>query len=176
MPLLVWVLAVAVAVAAMLASPTWSLAVTDSLRVAVSSEIQWPEGALAVRAGAAWGEHGPRPEVFVSYTPRTPVVTISWTCDSLACILVRPGDVIEEGQLIGFVSAAAQARAAALAERLPQVHDPLVAAEILAELERISRENEIHALVPGRVVRVEVEQIGSTLRVRLLVRCNSRAL
>ncbi len=151
--------------------PTLELVLTDTLGLYARNEVQWPEGTLTVRAGLAWGENGASPEVLVSYTPWTPMVTISWSCDSLACILVQPGQEITEGQLIGYISAKEQARAAALAERLPQIQDELVAAEVHAELGKITQENEIRALVPGRVLRVEVEQLGRTLKVRVLVLC-----
>lgn len=151
--------------------PTLELALTDTLALYARGEVQWPEGTLAVRTGLVWGENGARPEVLVSYAPWTPTATISWSCDSLACILVRPGQEITAGQLIGYVSAREVARAAALAERLPQIQDELVIAEVREELEKIAEENEIRALVSGRVLRVEVEQLGRGLKVRVVVLC-----
>lgn len=138
---------------------------------AIYAEKTWTGemGTLSLRVGLASGG----PEASLTYRPREeePGVPITWTCDSLSCVLVRPGQVVREGELIGYVSMAARRRAEQLAELLPTVHDELLAAEVRAELERLARENEVHALVPGRVRTVEVEQVGNSLRVRVVLSC-----
>lgn len=137
---------------------------------AIYAEKTWTGemGTLSLRLGLASGG----PEASLTYRPREePGVPITWTCDSLSCVLVRPGQEVREGELIGYVSVAARRRAEQLAELLPTVHDELLAAEVRAELERLARENEVHALVPGRVRTVEVEQVGNSLRVRVVLSC-----
>lgn len=94
--------------------------------------------------------------------------TLTFTTDSLAGVLVKPGQVLREGDLIGYASATTPQRIAELTRKLPEVQDELLRAEVEAELARL-RLGEIRALIPGRVVRVDLAQEGNVIRVRVEV-------
>jgi len=122
---------------------------------------------LTLRAGGLWNSEGFFPQLSFAWTPQVPTYTITFTTDSLSCVLVQPGQVLREGDLIGYASLATQERIAWLEKQLPEVEDEVLRAEVLEQIERLRRENEIRALIPGRVLTVEVEQANQVLRVRI---------
>lgn len=163
----VWTLAalVLMTVAILTGTPTLILRSTPSETVlAVETDV--------LRAECALGPQGIRPVLSftVSLPPReAPTTTISFTTDSPTCVLVKPGDVIAVGDLIGYASAAALARINDLQQRLPLLEDEAILAEVEDELTRLRRANEIRALVAGRVTRVEMRQEKNELHVQLVV-------
>jgi len=122
---------------------------------------------LTLKAGGLWNSEGFFPQLSFAWTPQVPTYTITFTTDSLSCVLVEPGQVLREGDLIGYASLATRERIAWLEKRLPKVEDEVLRAEVQAEIERLRRESEIRALIPGRVLTVEVEQANQILRVRI---------
>ena len=125
---------------------------------------------LTLRAGGRWNSEGFFPQLSFAWTPQVPTYTITFTTDSLSCVLVEPGQVLREGDLIGYASLAARERIAWLEKQLPEVDDEVLRAEVSEEIERLRRESEIRALIPGRVLALEVEQSHKALRVRIRVR------
>lgn len=122
---------------------------------------------LTLKAGGLWNSQGFSPQLSLVWVPEVPTCTIEFTTDSLAGVLVRPGQVLREGELIGYTSLAAKSRIAELEKALVDVEDEILRAEVQAEIERLRRECEVRALIPGRVLAVEVEQVNQALRVRI---------
>lgn len=150
----------------------WALGGPAALRaemppVRLSAEAQ--RGAFSVRAALAFAEQGPVPEVALSFVPQCPTTTITFRTDSLSCVLVRPGQVLAEGDLIGYASAEIRARLEELLDRFSEVQDELVRAELAAEIDRLRAQNEIRALIPGRVLSVQLQQEGNEIRVQVLL-------
>ena len=135
----------------------------EGLHLAAEAQSQ----GLTLRAGGLWNNQGFLPHLSLTWVPQVPTYTIAFTTDSLSCVLVQPGQVLREGDLIGYASLATQERIAWLEKQLPEVEDEVLRAEVLEEIERLRRENEIRALIPGRVLSVEVEQANQVLRVRI---------
>ena len=149
----------------LLGTPTFRAELTPE-GLALSAEAQ--SQGLSLKAGGLWNAQGFFPQLSASWTPQVPTCTITFTTDSLSCILVKPGQEIHEGDLIGYASAEARDRIAWLEARLPEV-DEALRAEVLAEIQRLRREDEIRALIPGKVLAVEVEQVRQGLSVRIQV-------
>ena len=126
---------------------------------------------LSLRAGGLWNAQGFFPQLSAFWTPQVPTCTITFTTNSLSCILVKPGQDLREGDLIGYVSAEARDRIAWLEARLPEVEDEDLRAEVLAEIQRLRRENEVHALIPGKVIDVAKIQSGGVIRVEVHLAC-----
>ena len=124
---------------------------------------------LSLKVGGLWNPQGFFPQLSASWTPQVRTCTITFTADSLSCILVKPGQELREGDLIGYARAEARDRIAWLEARLPGVEDEALRAEVLAEIQRLRRESEVRALIPGKVLAVEVEQVRQGLSVRIQV-------
>jgi len=124
---------------------------------------------LTLRAGGLWTPQGFSPQFSFTWAPRVPTATISFTTDSLAAILVQPGQVLHPGNLIGYARLGAMERIATLERALAETEDELLQAEISEEIARLREENEIRALIPGKVRSLTVEQAGRTLKVQILV-------
>jgi len=149
----------------LLGTPTFRAELTPE-GLSLSAEAQ--RQGLSLKAGGLWNAQGFFPQLSASWTPQVPTCTITFTTDSLSCILVKPGQELREGDLIGYASAEARDRIAWLEARLPEV-DEALRAEVLAEIQRLRREDEIRALIPGKVLAVEVEQVRQGLSVRIQV-------
>ncbi len=160
-----WILVVLVALVAQLwlAPRSWDLRVgSDGVAVTAGTEgtqVGWSvgwDGQWAVSCSLQ------RPE-----PPSPPSVVIRFTTDGLEGVLVRPGQVIRVGDLIGIrsVGPAGAQRLAELKARAAQVTDDFLRAELQEEIARLSRELEVRALVAGRVLSVEVEQRETELDV-----------
>ena len=132
----------------------------------ISAEASTTEG-LTLRAGGLWNGQVFLPQITLSWTPTAPTCTITFTTDFAGGILVRPGQVIKEGDLIGYTSRAAKDRILELEKALEGVEDEVLRAEVQAEIERLRAESEVRALIPGRVLAIEVEQVNQVLRVRI---------
>ena len=150
----------------LLGTPTFRTELTPE-GLSLSAEAQ--SQGLALKAGGLWNAQGFFPQLSASWTPQIPTCTITFTTDSLSCVLVKPGQVLREGDLIGYASAEARDRIAWLEARLPEVEDEALRAEVLAEIQRLRKENEVRALIPGKVLAVEVEQVRQGLSVRIQV-------
>jgi hypothetical protein len=150
----------------LLGAPTFRAELTPE-GLSLSAEAQ--SQGLILKAGGLWNAQGFFPQLSASWTPQVPTCTITFTTDSLSCILVKPGQELREGDLIGYSSAEARDRIAWLEARLPEVEDEALRAEVLAEIQRLRRENEVRALIPGKVLAVEVEQVRQGLSVRIQV-------
>jgi len=150
----------------LLGTPTFRAEMTPE-GLSLSAEAQ--SQGLSLKAGGLWNAQGFFPQLSASWTPQVPTCTITFTTDSLSCILVKPGQELREGDLIGYASAEARDRIAWLEARLPEVDDEALRAEVLAEIQSLRRENEIRALIPGKVLAVEVEQVRQGLSVRIQV-------
>jgi len=101
--------------------------------------------------------------------PKLPYVDIQFTTDSLPGILVRKGDVLQEGDLIGFHSAETQRQIEELQAKLGDEQDELIRAELQAKIAELQKQNEVHALVSGWVKSLWVEQVEEELTVHLRV-------
>jgi hypothetical protein len=150
----------------LLGTPTFRAELTPE-GLSLSAEAQ--SQGLSLKAGGLWNPQGFFPQLSASWTPQVRTCTITFTTDSLSCILVKPGQELREGDLIGYARAEARDRIAWLEARLPEVEDEALRAEVLAEIQRLRRENEIRALIPGKVLAVEVEQVRQGLSVRIQV-------
>jgi hypothetical protein len=150
----------------LMGTPTFRADLTPE-GLSLSAEVQSQR--LSLKAGGLWNAQGFFPQLSASWTPQVPTCTITFTTDSLSCILVKPGQELREGDLIGYASAEARDRIAWLEARLPEVEDEALRAEVLAEIQRLRKENEIRALIPGKVLAVEVEQVRQGLSVRIQV-------
>jgi len=127
---------------------------------------------LTLKVGGLWHSQGFSPQLSATWTPQVSVCTITFTTDSLSCVLVQPGQVLHEGDIIGYASAAVRDHIAWLEKQLSEVDDEALRAEVLAEVERLRKEGEIRALIPGRVTQVALQQQGQFLRVEVyLVPC-----
>ena len=133
----------------------------------MSLAVEASKDGLTLRAGGLWNGQAFLPQLSFAWTPQVRTYTITFTTDSLSCVLVEPGQVLREGDLIGYASLAARERIAWLEKQLPEVEDEVLRTEVLEEIERLRRENEIRALIPGRVLALEVEQAHKALRVRI---------
>ena len=122
---------------------------------------------LTLKAGGLWNSEGFFPQLSFAWTPQIPTYTITFTTDSLSCVLIQPGQTLNEGDLIGYASKDARDRIEWLTTKLAEVEDEVLRAEVLEQIERLRRENEIRALIPGRVLALEVEQAHKALRVRI---------
>ena len=122
---------------------------------------------LTLKAGGLWSGQALLPQLSFAWTPQIPTYTITFTTDSLSCVLIQPGQTLNEGDLIGYASKDARDRIEWLTTKLAEVEDEVLRAEVLEEIERLRRENEIRALIPGRVLALEVEQANQVLRVRI---------
>jgi len=150
----------------LLGTPTFRAELTPE-GLSLSAEAQ--SQGLSLRAGGIWNAQGFFPQLSASWTPKVPTCTITFTTDSLSCILVKPGQELREGDLIGYARAEARDRIAWLEARLPEVEDEVLRAEVLAEIQRLRKESEVRALIPGKVLAVEVEQVRQGLSVRIQV-------
>jgi len=150
----------------LLGTPTFRAELTPE-GLSLLAEVQ--SQGLSLKAGGLWNPQGFFPQLSASWTPQVRTCTITFTTDSLSCILVKPGQELREGDLIGYTSAEARDRIAWLEARLPEVEDEALRAEVLAEIQRLRRENEVRALIPGKVLAVEVEQVRQGLSVRIQV-------
>ena len=101
--------------------------------------------------------------------PQLPYVKVQFTTDSLQGILVRKGQMVEEGQLIGFHSVKTQQEIAKLEENLETTEDELIRAELRKKIEELREQNEVHVLVSGYVESLWVEQIEGDLIAHLKV-------
>jgi len=124
---------------------------------------------LTVKAGGLWNFQGFSPQLSATWTPQVPTCTITFTTDSLSCVLVKPGQALKEGDLIGYASLAARERIAWLEKQLPEVDDETLRAEVSEEIQRLRRENEIRALIPGRVTQVALQQQSQVVRVEVFL-------
>jgi len=147
-------------------TPTFRAELTPE-GLSLSAEAQ--SQGLSLKAGGLWNSQGFFPQLSASWTPQVRTCTITFTTDSLSCILVKPGQELREGDLIGYARAEARDRIAWLEARLPGVEDEALRAEVLAEIQRLRKENEVRALIPGKVLAVEVEQVRQGLSVRIRV-------
>jgi len=136
---------------------------------ALSLSLSAAQGSLAASAGVLWDSQGLRPQASATWTPAIPMAEITFTTDSLDCILVKPGQELQVGDLIGYSSAAVRERIEELTRKLPEVQDELVRAEALAEIAKLKLDGELRSLIPGRVIAVNAVQDGRILRVRILV-------
>jgi hypothetical protein len=150
----------------LLGTPTFRAELTPE-GLSLFAEVQ--SQGLSLKAGGLWNAQGVFPQLSASWTPQVRTCTITFTTDSLSCILVKPGQELREGDLIGYTSAEARDRIAWLEARLPGVEDEALRAEVLAEIQRLRKENEVRALIPGKVLAVEVEQVRQGLSVRIQV-------
>jgi hypothetical protein len=150
----------------LLGTPTFRAELTPE-GLSLSAEAQ--SQGLSLKAGGLWNAQGFFPQLSASWTPQVRTCTITFTTDSLSCILVKPGQELREGDLIGYARAEARDRIAWLEARLPEVEDEALRAEVLAEIQRLRKENEVRALIPGKVLAVEVEQVRQGLSVRIQV-------
>jgi hypothetical protein len=150
----------------LLGTPTFRAELTPE-GLSLSAEVQ--SQGLSLKAGGLWNPQGFFPQLSASWTPQVRTCTITFTTDSLSCILVKPGQELREGDLIGYARAEARDRIAWLEARLPEVEDEALRAEVLAEIQRLRKENEVRALIPGKVLAVEVEQVRQGLSVRIRV-------
>ena len=150
----------------LLGTPTFRAELTPE-GLSLFAEVQ--SQGLSLKAGGLWNAQGFFPQLSASWTPQVRTCTITFTTDSLSCILVKPGQELREGDLIGYARAEARDRIAWLEARLPEVEDEALRAEVLAEIQRLRKENEIRALIPGKVLAVEVEQVRQGLSVRIQV-------
>jgi hypothetical protein len=126
---------------------------------------------LSLRVAGLWNPQGFFPQLTASWTPQVRTCTITFTTDSLSCILVKPGQELREGDLIGYARAEARDRVAWLEARLPEVEDEALRAEVLAEIQRLRKENEVRALIPGKVIDVAKIQSGGVIRVEVRLAC-----
>jgi len=152
----------------LLGAPTFQAELTPE-GLSLSAEAQ--SQGLSLKAGGLWNAQGFFPQLSASWTPQIPTCTITFTTDSLSCILVKPGQEIHEGDLIGYASAEARDRIAWLEARLPEVEDEALRAEVLAEIQRLRRENEVRALIPGKAIDVAKIQSGGVIRVEVRLAC-----
>lgn len=159
-------LAAALALVLWLGPPTLRL---DWNGEALSLSLSAAQGSLAASAGVLWDPQGLRPQISATWTPTIPTAEITFTTDSLDCILVKPGQELQVGDLIGYSSAAVRERIEELTRKLPEVQDELVRAEALAEITKLKLDAQVRALIPGRVIAVNAVQDGRILRVRVLV-------
>jgi hypothetical protein len=150
----------------LLGTPTFRAELTPE-GLSLFAEVQ--SQGLSLKAGGLWNAQGFFPQLSASWTPQVRTCTITFTTDSLSCILVKPGQELREGDLIGYARAEARDRIAWLEARLPEVEDEALRAEVLAEIQRLRRENEVRALIPGKVLAVEVEQVRQGLSARIQV-------
>jgi hypothetical protein len=154
----------------LLGTPTFRAELTPE-GLSLFAEAQAP--GLSLRAGGLWNTQGFFPQLGASWTPtfQVPTCTITFTTDSLSCILVKPGQELRSGDLIGYARAEARDRIAWLEARLPEVEDEVLREEVLAEIQRLRRENEIRALIPGRAIDVAKIQSGGVIRVEVRLAC-----
>jgi hypothetical protein len=152
----------------LLGTPTFRAELTPE-GLSLSAEVQ--SQGLSLKAGGLWNAQGFFPQLSASWTPQVPTCTITFTTDSLSCILFKPGQELREGDLIGYASAEARDRIAWLEARLPEVEDEALRAEVLAEIQHLRRENEIRALIPGKVIDVAKNQSGGVIRVEVRLAC-----
>jgi hypothetical protein len=152
----------------LLGTPTFRTELTPE-GLSLSAEAQ--SQGLSLRVGGLWNAQGFFPQLSASWTPQVRTCTITFTTDSLSCILVKPGQELREGDLIGYASAAARDRTAWLEARLPEVEDEALRAEVLAEIQRLRKENEVRALIPGKVIDVAKIQSGGVIRVEVRLAC-----
>jgi hypothetical protein len=152
----------------LLGTPTFRAELTPE-GLSLSAEVQ--SQGLSLRAGGLWNAQGFFPQLSASWTPKVPTCTITFTTDSLSCILVKPGQELREGDLIGYARAEARDRIAWLEARLPEVEDEALRAEVLAEIQRLRRENEVRALIPGKAIDVAKIQSGGVIRVEVRLAC-----
>ena len=148
----------------LLGTPTFRADLTPE-GLSLSAEAQ--SQGLSLKAGGLWNAQGFFPQLSASWTPQVPTCTITFTTDSLSCILVKPGQELREGDLIGYARAEARDRIAWLEARLPEVEDEALRAEVLAEIQRLRKENEVRALIPGRAIDVAKNQSGGVIRVEV---------
>ena len=149
-----------------LGSPTYRVEL-QSTGLVFSAEAQRP--GLSLQTSLSWDCQSFSPKVSFAFTPQVPTATISFETESLAGILVSEGQVLKEGDLIGYASLKAMARAKELQDKLASIEDEVVREEVLSEIERLREENEVRALIPGRVREIRVEQAGRSLRVQVVV-------
>jgi len=148
----------------LLGAPTFRAELTpEGLQVSAEASTE----GLTLRAGGLWNGQGFSPQLSLVWVPQLPTCTITFTTDFPRGILVRPGQVLQEGDLIGYTSRAAKDRILELEKALEGVEDEVLRAEVLAEIERLRAESEVRALIPGRVLAIEVEQVNQALRVRI---------
>jgi hypothetical protein len=152
----------------LLGTPTFRAELTPE-GLAISAEAQ--SQGLSLKAGGLWNPQGFFPQLSASWTPQVRTCTITFTTDSLSCILVKPGQELREGDLIGYARAEARDRIAWLEARLPEVEDEALRAEVLAEIQRLRRENEVRALIPGKAIDVAKIQSGGVIRVEVRLAC-----
>ena len=148
----------------LLGAPTFQAELTPE-GLHLSAEAQ--SHGLTLKAGGFWNSEGFFPQLSLTWVPQVSTCTITFTTDFPGGILVRPGQVIKEGDLIGYTSRAAKDRILELEKALVDVEDEVLRAEVLAEIERLRAESEVRALLAGRVLAVEVEQVNQALRVRI---------
>jgi len=137
----------------------------------LSLSVEAQNHGLSLRAGGLWNPQGFFPQLSASWTPQVRTCTITFTTDSLSCILVKPGQELREGDLIGYVRAEARDRIAWLEARLPEIEDEALRAEVLAEIQRLRKENEVRALIPGKAIDVAKSQSGGAIRVEVRLAC-----
>ena len=137
----------------------------------LSLSVEAQNHGLSLRAGGLWNPQGFFPQLSASWTPQVRTCTITFTTDSLSCILVKPGQELREGDLIGYVRAVARDRIAWLEARLPEIEDEALRAEVLAEIQRLRKENEVRALIPGKAIDVAKSQSGGAIRVEVRLAC-----
>ncbi len=163
---MLWLALFGLALVLWLGSPTYRVEL-QSTGLVFYAEVQRP--GLSLQTSLSWDFQSLSPKVSFAFTPQVPTATISFETESLAGILVSEGQVLKEGDLIGYVSPRAMARAKELSARLPLIDDDIVRAEAMSEIERLRRENEVRALIPGRVREIRVEQAGRSLHVQVVV-------
>ena len=128
-------------------------------------------GPLKLAYQASWGKSSSSKLSFDLdiEPPKRPWVEIQFTTDSLQGILVRKGDTITEGQLIGFHSVVVQEEIQQLQRNLQETQDELIKTELEERIQELKAANEVHALVGGYIESLWVEQVEGDLIAHLRV-------
>jgi hypothetical protein len=127
-------------------------------------------GPLKLSYSTSWGRSLSSKLGFdMELKPKESWVEVQFTTDSLQGILVRQGQTIEEGELIGVHSLEVQEQLRQLEANLAKEQDELIKAELQAKIKELREKNEVHALVSGWIGALWVEQVEDLLTVHLRV-------
>jgi multidrug efflux pump subunit AcrA (membrane-fusion protein) len=137
-----------------------------TLQASASTDI----GPLKLAYQASWGKRLSSKLSFdLKLKQPTQTVEVRFTTDSLKGVLVKEGQWVKQGQLLGIKSIEIQEEIKELENRLKQPQDELIQAEIQQKIEELRGQNEIRSLVSGYIRAIWFEQRERELTAHLLV-------
>jgi biotin carboxyl carrier protein len=137
-----------------------------TLQASVATDI----GPLKLAYQASWGKRLSSKLSFdLKLKQPVQTVEVQFTTDSLDGVLVKEGQRVREGQLLGVKSVEIQQKIRELENRLAQPQDELIQAEIQQKIDELKQQNEIHSLVSGYIRAIWFEQRERELTAHLLV-------